>query len=96
MQRRTVQVTNRLGLHARAAAKLVQVANRFQSAITLARSDTGQTADAKSILGVLLLAASAGTHLDVTTSGEDEMEAIEAICRLIESKFGEEEGRPGS
>ncbi|MCS6815787.1 MAG: HPr family phosphocarrier protein [Blastocatellia bacterium] len=92
MQRRTVQVTNRLGLHARAAAKLVHVANRFQSTIALARCDNGQTVDAKSILGVLLLAASAGTYLDVIASGDDEEEAVEAICRLIESKFGEEGG----
>jgi phosphocarrier protein HPr len=92
MQRRIVQVTNRLGLHARAAAQLVQVAARFQSRITLSRSDNGQTTDAKSILGVLLLAASAGTYLDVTASGDDEREAIEAICRVIESKFGEEDG----
>jgi phosphocarrier protein len=90
MRRRTVQVTNRLGLHARAAAKLVHLANRFRSTIALARCDNGQTVDAKSILGVLLLAASAGTYLDVIASGEDEADAVEAICRLIESKFGEE------
>lgn len=93
MRRCTVQVTNRLGLHARAAAKLVQVASRFRSRITLTRSDTGQTVDAKSIFGVLLLAASAGTSLDIMASGEDEAEAILALRQLIESKFGEEEER---
>jgi len=90
MTQRTVIILNRLGLHARAAARLVQLANRFQSRITLARTDNGQQVDAKSIFGVLILAASSGTQLDVAVSGPDEIAALEATCSLIESKFGEE------
>lgn len=91
MQQRSLLITNRLGLHARAAARLVRLANQFQSQIWLARGDVEhQPADAKSIFGVLLLAASQGTRLEVMVDGIDELEALEAISRLIEEKFGEE------
>jgi phosphocarrier protein len=91
MQQRTITITNRLGLHARAAAKLVRVAARYRSHVLLARSDSPQqTADAKSIFNVLLLAAAQGTALEVITEGDDEITAIEALCHLIAEKFGEE------
>lgn len=86
-----IEVENRLGLHARAAAKLVQVASRFSSDIYLSRGDANQRIDSKSILGVLMLAASKGTCLDVSIDGRDEMEAGAAIRSLFESKFGEKE-----
>jgi len=91
MQQRTISITNRLGLHARAAARLVRLANQYESQIWLARTDVEhQPADAKSIFGVLLLAASAGTFLNVLVDGPDEAEALTAIVRLIEDKFGED------
>jgi phosphocarrier protein HPr len=91
MQQRTVTITNRLGLHARAAAKLVRVATTYRSSVWLARADAqDKTADAKSIFNVLLLAAAQGTVLEVITEGEDETAAVEALCHLIAEKFGEE------
>jgi phosphocarrier protein HPr len=91
MQQRTITITNRLGLHARAAAKLVRVAAGYRSNVFLARNDAQhKTADAKSIFNVLLLAAAQGTVLEVVTEGEDETAAIEALCQLIAGKFGEE------
>ena len=86
----TVRLTNALGLHARAAAQLVRLANRFKSSITLKRPDNAVTANAKSILSVLSIAASFGVEIQVVTNGEDEMEAITAIKALFVSKFGEE------
>ena len=90
MIRHTILVSNRLGLHARAAAKLVRLASRFSSDIFLSRADANQQIDSKSILGVLMLAASKGTHLVISISGQDEAEAKEAICQLFETRFGEE------
>ena len=90
MIRHTILVSNRLGLHARAAAKLVRLASRFSSDIFLSRADANQQIDSKSILGVLMLAASKGTHLVVSIEGQDEAEAKEAICQLFETRFGEE------
>jgi phosphocarrier protein len=90
MIRQSVLVSNRLGLHARAAAKLVRLASHFSSDIYLSREDANQQIDSKSILGVLMLAASKGTHLVISIEGQDEAEASEAICRLFETKFGEE------
>jgi phosphocarrier protein HPr len=90
MIRHPVQVQNRLGLHARAAAKLVRLTSRFRSEILLARDGAKQQADARSILGVLMLAASQGTCLVVSIDGEDEAEARDAILRLFQEKFGEE------
>ncbi len=87
---RTVEVQNRLGLHARAAAKLVRVASRFSSEIKLTREGADQHIDSKSILGILMLAASKGTRLVVSVRGADELQATEAICRLFEARFGEE------
>ena len=90
MIRQSVQVENRLGLHARAAAKLVRLASRFSSEVRLSREDANQQIDSKSILGILMLAASKGTRLIISIEGKDEAEAGEAICRLFETKFGEE------
>jgi phosphotransferase system HPr (HPr) family protein len=84
-----VLVTNRLGLHARAAAQLVRTANSFQSMLRLERMDGSASADAKSILSVLMLAASRGTELRLEASGADEKEAASALCRLFASGFGE-------
>jgi phosphocarrier protein HPr len=90
MIRHLIQVRNRLGLHARAAAKLVRLTSRFKSEILLSRNGNNQQADARSILGVLMLAASQGTSLILSIDGEDEAEAGAAILRLFEEKFGEE------
>ena len=90
MIERQVTVVNRLGLHARAAAKLVRTAGAFRSSVRLERADGGGAADAKSILSVLVLAAARGTELRVVASGADEQEALEAVCLLFEQGFGEE------
>jgi phosphocarrier protein len=86
-----VTIVNRLGLHARAAAKLVRAATSFRSALRLARADRSYSADAKSILSVLMLAASRGTELTITAEGVDEREALDALCGLIADGFGEGE-----
>ncbi|MBV9960231.1 MAG: HPr family phosphocarrier protein [Acidobacteria bacterium] len=91
MVERTVVITNRLGLHARAAALLVRTASRFQSLLRIERLDGSAAADAKSILSVLMLAASRGTELRLTADGADESVALEAISRLIADGFGERE-----
>jgi phosphocarrier protein HPr len=90
MIRQSVLVSNRLGLHARAAAKLVRLASRFSSEVYLSREDANQQIDSKSILGVLMLAASQGTRLIFSIDGNDETEASAAICKLFDTKFGEE------
>ena len=81
-------IVNRLGLHARAAAKLVHMASGFESDVLLISG--GEEVDAKSILGVLLLAAAQGMTVVVRCSGRDEKEALEALTGLIASRFGEE------
>ncbi len=88
MIRRELQIRNRLGLHARAAARFVHTAGRFRSRITAGRE--GRVMDGKSILGVLLLAASQGTTVEVTIDGPDEEQAMAALARLVEGGFGEE------
>jgi phosphocarrier protein len=88
LTRREVQITNRLGLHARAAARFVHTANRFTSRVTVTRD--GRTMDGKSILGVLLLAASQGTRLELAADGTDEAAALTALAALVEGGFGEE------
>lgn len=90
MVERQVVVTNRLGLHARAAARLVRAATGFRSVVRLERADRSAAADAKSILSVLMLAATRGTELRVTAEGADEEEALAAICALISEGLGEE------
>ena len=88
MAEREIAITNRLGLHARAAAKLVHVAGGFGCRITL--SAKGQQVDGKSILGILLLAAAQGTILTISCDGSDKAEALDSICALIAGNFGEE------
>jgi phosphocarrier protein len=81
-------IRNRLGLHARAAAKFVHTANRFASQIRVSRG--GKTMDGKSIMGILLLAAAAGTTVVISADGVDEADAVDALCRLVDGGFGEE------
>lgn len=96
MAERRLQVTSRLGLHARAAANLVRVASRFKSSLTLQRLDgNAEEADAKSILSILTLAASRGTMLRIVASGVDEQEALDAVVGLFSRDFDETE-KPGS
>jgi len=83
------EVVNELGLHARAATKLVQLASRFPCEIEVARDE--QRANAKSVMGVLLLCGSKGTVLQVTARGEGAEEAVRAIGELVASRFGEPE-----
>ena len=84
-----IEVTNKLGLHARAAAKLVNMASGFESQIRLLRD--GQEVDAKSIMGIMMLAASQGTQLELRVDGVDEQSAMDSITQLFESRFGEAE-----
>lgn len=83
-----MEIVNRLGLHARAAAKLVQTAGRFDSRVSLVMD--GDEVDAKSILGILLLAAAQGSSVVVRCEGDDEDQAMEAVTRLIADRFDEE------
>ncbi|HET9013241.1 MAG TPA: HPr family phosphocarrier protein [Gemmatimonadaceae bacterium] len=78
---------NKLGLHARASAKLTQVASRFQSDVHIARN--GRRVNAKSIMGVMMLAAGKGSKVTLETSGPDEDEAMNALCALVADCFGE-------
>ncbi len=87
MIEREVEIVNRLGLHARAAAKLVRLAGQYDSHVTLAKD--GEEVDGKSILGVLLLEASQGTRVKLRCDGDDEQAAIEAISFLICNRFQE-------
>ena len=89
MPQREAEIINKLGLHARAAAKLTQLAGRFKSDIWLSRN--GQRVNAKSIMGVMMLAASKGSSISIEASGEDENEALQALLDLIGNCFGEGE-----
>ncbi|MFQ5928098.1 MAG: HPr family phosphocarrier protein [Acidobacteriota bacterium] len=89
MIRRTLCIKNELGLHARAAAKLVRLTSQFESDIKLATPDNGRQVDGKSILGILLLTAARGTEIQVVIDGKDESTAMEAIVKLVDSRFGE-------
>lgn len=84
-----VEIKNKLGLHARAAAKLVHTAARFKCDIKIRKGD--EEVDGKSILGILLLAAGRGSVITLRADGEDEAEAVEAIEKLIDAKFDESE-----
>jgi len=86
-----VKIVNRLGLHARAAAKFVHMAGRFESDISLLRN--GEEVDAKSILGILLLAAAQGSELRLRCEGRDESEALKALSELIATGFDEDVAR---
>ncbi len=89
LQRIEITIVNKLGLHARAAAKLVTLASSFSSDIKVARS--GRCVNGKSIMGVMMLAAAQESRIEVTAEGEDEVQAIEEIQTLIAQRFDEEE-----
>jgi phosphocarrier protein len=89
MQYREVKILNKLGMHARASAKLTQLAGRFGSEVWLSRND--RKVNAKSIMGVMMLAANQGVTLGIETTGADEVEAMQALVNLIENRFGESE-----
>ena len=89
MQERNVTIVNKLGLHARAAAKLVTMASGYASDIDIAKDD--QSVNGKSIMGVMMLAASKGTNLLIRTNGADEQEAADGLEKLVAEKFGEKE-----
>lgn len=89
MKQTDIVIPNKLGLHARAAAKLVNLASQFKSEITLTRN--GQGVNAKSIMGIMMLAAGKGSKLRLTAEGADEQPALEALCALIDNRFGEDE-----
>ena len=88
MTSRQVTVVNQLGLHARAAARFVHLATKFQAHIRVTRD--AKVMDGKSIMGILLLAAGRGTSLTITAEGDDEEAAVAALTELVESGFGEE------
>ncbi len=89
MLSREITIINKLGLHARAAAKLVNIANGFGAEVMIEKN--GQRVNGKSIMGVMMLAASCGTVLQVNVNGEGENEAMQALVELIDNKFGEAE-----
>lgn len=89
MQTESLTILNKLGLHARASAKLTQLAGKFESEVWLRRN--GRRVNAKSIMGVMTLAASMGTVIELETSGPDEVQAMKALKALINDYFGEDE-----
>ena len=89
MASRELTIVNKLGLHARAAAKLVNVASGFESEITIKRGR--QKVNAKSIMGVMMLAAAKGVMIEVCVDGNDADEALAEITRLVQNRFGEAE-----
>jgi len=89
MLTKTLTIVNKLGLHARAAAKLVKLASSFESDVQVKRQQ--REVNGKSIMGVMMLAASKGTEIDLTVSGTDETSAMEQLVDLIQSGFGEAE-----
>jgi phosphocarrier protein HPr len=84
-----ILISNKLGLHARASAKLTKLAGSFKSEVFLSRN--GRRVNAKSIMGVMMLAAGLGSEIEIETTGEDEQAAMDALRTLIDSKFGEGE-----
>jgi len=89
MLKRTITITNKLGLHARASAKLTQAAGQFQSQVWITRN--GRRVNAKSIMGVMMLAAGLGSSVEIETDGPDEVKAIDTVETLFANKFGEAE-----
>ena len=89
MQYQEVKILNKLGLHARASAKLTKLASRYRSEVWLSRDSS--KVNAKSIMGVMMLAANQGVTLGIETTGTDEAEAMQALVNLIEDGFGESE-----
>lgn len=89
MKRGRLTLTNKLGLHARAASELVSLARQFSADISIAHGN--RTVDGKSIMSLLMLAAACGAELELRIDGEDESDAFEAISRLVQGRFGEDE-----
>ena len=89
MIRTSISISNKLGLHARASAKLTKLAGSFQSEVMLSRNE--RRVNAKSIMGVMMLAAGLGTEVEIEIEGEDEQAAMAALVGLINDKFGEGE-----
>jgi phosphocarrier protein len=89
MMKATVRINNKLGLHARASAKLSKLAGGFRSEVSLSRN--GRRVNAKSIMGVMMLAAGLGSEVELETEGDDEAAAMTALRALIDDKFGEGE-----
>ncbi|TPE52360.1 HPr family phosphocarrier protein [Maribrevibacterium harenarium] len=89
MLEQSVEIINKLGLHARAAGKLVETTSRFSSDITIDKD--GRNVDGKSIMAMMMLAAAKGTIITVKVNGDDEVEAMEAVIALINNRFGEAE-----
>jgi len=87
--RATLEIVNRLGLHARAAVLFVQAASKYEATVTVTKD--GQSVDGRSIMGVMMLAAEQGSHIDVETAGPQAREALDAIATLVASRFNEEE-----
>jgi phosphocarrier protein len=87
MATRDCKISNKLGLHARASAKLTQLASQYRSEVWLSRA--GRKVNAKSIMGVMMLAAGKGSTVTVEAIGDDEADVIDAIAKLIDDKFGE-------
>lgn len=89
MMKREIEIINKLGLHARASAKLTQTAGQFESDVFIIKG--GRRVNAKSIMGVMMLAAGKGTRVELEVGGSDEAEAMEAVVALINDRFGEGE-----
>jgi phosphocarrier protein HPr len=89
MQSQALTIVNRLGLHARAAAKFVSLASQFSSEVILVQND--KQVNGKSIMGIMMLAAGQGANVELRVDGDDENEAIKALCGLVAGGFGEHE-----
>ena len=89
MQQQEVEIVNKLGLHARASAKLTETAGRYKADVWVSRN--GRRVNAKSIMGVMMLAAAKGSRIVIQTDGPDETEAIAAVAQLVAQRFGESE-----
>ncbi|WP_018860718.1 MULTISPECIES: HPr family phosphocarrier protein [unclassified Thioalkalivibrio] len=88
MPQRAVPIVNRLGMHARAAAKFVSLASQYASDVTVSRNS--QEVNGKSIMGVMMLAAAQGSEVTITTDGDDAEEALDALTELVANRFGED------
>ena len=86
---RDITIINKLGMHARASAKFVELASQYGSTVTISRN--GQTVNGKSIMGLMMLAAAKGTAVTVCADGDDEKIAVDGLCSLIDDYFGEDE-----
>jgi len=85
---RTVEIINERGLHARASAKFVKMSGGFDAEVTVTRD--GQTVDARSIMGLMMLAAGPGSHIEITAEGPEAAQAVEALAELVAARFDEE------